>query len=160
MGKLQIGYILFLECPNEVVMHVKSLGEIRFRKNMYVYVGSANLRNPIARVLRHFSKCKKKHWHIDYLTEKCDPFLALLCFGCSEDHLYEMLESFNNVKPAVLGFGSTDKAPHKTHLFEVMHRGNQVIKFLFNTLVKTCDCVDVISVSREYCFSQALLIRP
>lgn len=44
----------------------KVLGEIKFKKGCYLYVGSA-MNSLEKRVQRHLSNDKKKHWHIDYL---------------------------------------------------------------------------------------------
>ncbi len=154
------GYVLLIHCPNNVIMQVGSLGKIGLRRGTYLYVGSANIRNPVTRVLRHFNRGKKIHWHIDYLTEKCIPLLALLCFGQGEDYLYDALVSLDKVKPAILGFGSTDRVLHKTHLFKLLTEGLVAIISLIGTLVKTCNCVEVISVSDRYCFSQVLQGQP
>ncbi len=154
------GYMLLIHCPNSVIMQAGGLGEVSLRRGRYLYVGSANIRNPVTRVLRHFSKTKKIHWHIDYLTEKCIPLLALLCFGQGEDHLYNILVSLDKVKPAILGFGSTDKVIHKTHLFKLLAEGLVTIISMINMLVKTCECVEVISISDRYCFSQVLRGQP
>ena len=43
----------------------KKLGVINFKKGCYVYVGSA-MNSLEARVKRHLSDNKKKHWHVDY----------------------------------------------------------------------------------------------
>lgn len=154
------GYVLLIRCPDNIIMQVGSLGEISLRGGTYLYVGSANIRNPVTRVLRHFSKGKKIHWHIDYLTEKCIPLLALLCFGQGEDYLYDVLVSLNRVEPAVLGFGSTDRVLHKTHLFKLLTEGLMTTVSLIDALVKTCNCVEVISVSDRYCFSRVLRGQP
>jgi len=150
------GYVLLIHCPNNIVMQVGGLGEISLCRGMYLYVGSANIRNPITRVLRHFSKGKKMHWHVDYLTEKCTPLLASLCFGRGEDYLYDLLVSLDEVKPAVLGFGSSDKVLHKTHLFKLLTEGSTAIIPLIDALVKTCSRVEVISISGRFCFSRVL----
>jgi len=150
------GYVLLIHCPNNIVMRVGSLGETSLCRGMYLYVGSANIRNPITRVIRHFSKGKKMHWHVDYLTEKCVPFLASLCFGRGEDYLYDLLVSLDEVKPAVLGFGSSDKVLHKTHLFKLLTEDSTAIIPLIDALVKTCNRVEVISVSDRFCFSRVL----
>ena len=154
------GYVLLIYCPDNITTQVGSLGRVRLRRGTYLYVGSANMRNPITRVLRHFSKSKKMHWHIDYLTEKCIPLLALLCFGQGEDYLYDVLVSLDKVKSAILGFGSTDKVIHKTHLFKLLAEDLAAIFSLINALVKTCDCVEVIGISDRYCFSQVLRGQP
>jgi len=151
------GYILLIVCPEDIELQLGSLGEIKLQKGAYLYVGSANLKKPITRVLRHFNRNKKIHWHIDHLTKKCDSLLALLCFGIDENTLYEILKSFNKVVPAVPKFGSTDKILHKTHLFKLLVRELTAVSSLTEMLVKICSYVEIISISDKYCFSQALL---
>jgi len=62
-------YILVLRLTRNSSIKIGRLGKLRFCKGYYCYVGSAlgkavNLEN---RIMRHFSKKKKKRWHIDYL---------------------------------------------------------------------------------------------
>jgi Uri superfamily endonuclease len=63
-------YILLLELPNDEEIIIGKLGEIKFRKGFYAYVGSA-LNGLEKRIERHLRKRKKKmHWHIDYFLKK------------------------------------------------------------------------------------------
>ncbi len=59
-------YCLIIDVKKNIELKIGSLGRIEFKKGDYIYVGSAQ-NNIEKRVERHFSKNKKKHWHIDYL---------------------------------------------------------------------------------------------
>jgi Uri superfamily endonuclease len=63
-------YILVINVKKDLKkLKIGKLGNLKFKKGFYCYVGSAigrsvNLEN---RLKRHLSKNKKKRWHIDYL---------------------------------------------------------------------------------------------
>lgn len=59
-------YQLLIEVAAPVRVAVGRLGEFDFPAGLYCYTGSAR-RNIEARIRRHLSTEKKKHWHIDYL---------------------------------------------------------------------------------------------
>lgn len=59
-------YCLIINVKKDTKIKIgKKLGVINFKKGYYVYVGSA-MNSLEARVKRHLSDNKKKHWHIDY----------------------------------------------------------------------------------------------
>jgi sugar fermentation stimulation protein A len=60
-------YLLLLENPEDRTLTVGKLGNIRFQKGWYVYVGSA-LHALDSRINRHQKKRKKIFWHIDYIA--------------------------------------------------------------------------------------------
>ena len=64
-------YLLLMELKNDKKISVGKLGEIKFNKGIYVYVGSA-LNGLDQRIQRHLRKNKKIHWHIDYLLKYTD----------------------------------------------------------------------------------------
>ena len=59
-------YILILRLREESTIPVGGLGEIRFRKGYYLYVGSAR-RNLSSRIERHRRLRKRLFWHVDFL---------------------------------------------------------------------------------------------
>jgi len=61
-------YVLVLSLSRNVVVKIGALGNIRFSKGLYAYVGSAQ-KNLEKRLMRHLSKVKRNFWHIDYLLE-------------------------------------------------------------------------------------------
>jgi sugar fermentation stimulation protein A len=59
-------YILILRLREESTIAIGGLGEIRFRKGYYLYVGSAR-RNLSPCVERHRRMRKRLFWHVDFL---------------------------------------------------------------------------------------------
>jgi Uri superfamily endonuclease len=59
-------YVLEIRLDKDIRVNVGALGEVYFKKGMYVYVGSAQ-NNLEKRVQRHLRKEKTLFWHIDYL---------------------------------------------------------------------------------------------
>ncbi len=58
--------MLLIDVKKDISVKVGALGELTFKKGLYVYVGSAQ--NSLEkRVSRHMSKHKKLRWHVDYL---------------------------------------------------------------------------------------------
>ncbi len=68
-------YMLNIEIEREINITVGSLGNLKFKKGFYVYVGSA-ITNLEKRVRRHKRKEKKLRWHIDYLTVRANKITA------------------------------------------------------------------------------------
>lgn len=115
----------------------------------YVYLGSANIKQPYLRVLRHFMKSGKKlKWHIDYLTVACEPVSALLCSGVSENTLYEILKRLDYLVPSVKGFGCSDYGKvHETHLFKFgtgVGSPYEILSYFTSVLKKHCNEVELI----------------
>jgi Uri superfamily endonuclease len=108
--------------PKDITINVGSLGTISLPKGVYAYIGSASLpKNPIRRIIRHFMEEKKIRWHIDYLTSNPDMKVrdAYICWGLSEDQLYNAMLEISGITPAVRKFGCSDRRKHITHLFRI-----------------------------------------
>ncbi|MCD6590442.1 MAG: GIY-YIG nuclease family protein, partial [Candidatus Aenigmarchaeota archaeon] len=71
-----VSYILILKLDENKEIKIGSLGNIKFKKGYYMYVGSA--KNSIKRIERHFKVEKKLRWHIDYLSVNSKVLDALL----------------------------------------------------------------------------------
>jgi Uri superfamily endonuclease len=61
-----VSYQLSIDVPLDVRVVVGALGACDFPRGRYVYTGSAK-RALEARIRRHLSARKRKHWHIDHL---------------------------------------------------------------------------------------------
>ena len=130
--KIRASYFLLMECAKSFILQIPSLGRPRITKGVYLYIGSAAIKEPTRRVFRHFALKKKMKWHIDYLTVRCRPRIAAVLYDVSEDELYEAILKFSfpsyrklvRLKIAVKSFGSTDKPYHKSHLFKVINHVN------------------------------------
>lgn len=120
------------DCPSEkgvYLLVVKidgkiDLGRWSLSEGYYVYVGSAGGPGGLAsRLVRHFRRVKRVHWHIDRLTSRGDVTVlgafysvgiwgreAEACLsGCLEDEGFIVIN----------GFGSSDDKSSKGHLFKV-----------------------------------------
>jgi len=118
-------YLLFIKLDRDISISVGSLGEILFKKGVYVYVGSGG-RNIYKRVERHFKREKKLRWHIDYLTARYQPYKAWIIHG--EDLDEERLASILIERyPYIKGFGATDSR-HPSHLFYLKRREEDKLK--------------------------------
>ena len=105
-------YMLLFEVKTEIKLNVGRLGSVTLWPATYIYVGSGG-KNIFKRVERHFRQNKKEFWHIDYLTSKIKPSLALLL---SMDER-EVAKVFSHKFPYISGFGSTDDPEAPSHLF-------------------------------------------
>ncbi len=149
MSEMFASYILFIRVRSDSKLRVGSLGNVLLKSGAYAYIGSAKLRRPYLRVLRHFKRIKKIRWHIDYLTthENVVPELAIVCInGLSEDGIYSevtegKLSSF--FTPVINGFGCSD-TKHKTHLFSCSEL-SKFVKEVINYLSSTCEYVEIIN---------------
>jgi len=64
-------YQLLIKLEHDRRIKIGALGLILFKAGYYIYTGRAK-RGLESRVRRHLGKDKKKHWHIDFLLEKCE----------------------------------------------------------------------------------------
>ncbi len=75
-------YVLILRLDREKAIRIGKLGEFRFKKGFYAYVGSARGRGGFKRVTRHFDvaggKNSTRKWHIDYLLPYSGIAVAVL----------------------------------------------------------------------------------
>jgi sugar fermentation stimulation protein A len=108
-------YLLVLKSERLKLIEVGRLGKFMFQKGYYIYVGSA-MSNLRARIKRHRQKRKKIHWHIDYLTQFTDEFLAIP-IRSSQRQECEIAQALSSImKGGPPGFGSSD-CKCLTHLF-------------------------------------------
>jgi sugar fermentation stimulation protein A len=97
-----------MSLDEDIVLEIGALGTKKMQAGLYVYVGSAQS-GLEQRVGRHFSKVKKRHWHIDYLLEMCSPISAFMIEGpdieCEINAIIDVLPG--SIVPCK-GFGSSD----------------------------------------------------
>jgi Uri superfamily endonuclease len=111
-------YLLTIEVKKNIRQRTGKLGEIKFDKGNYIYVGSAQ--NGIKkRIERHLKKRKKKFWHIDYLLTNRDVAINnIYCKeGTKEEECKTAKELLKHGKP-VAKFGCSD-CGCKSHLFKI-----------------------------------------
>jgi len=112
-------YVLVLRLSADVRLRVGSLGEVRLRRGLYAYVGSATGPGGLERrVRRHISKAKRLRWHIDYLTSRPEcavEGVVLVSSEAQEADIVWALERAGASHP-VEGFGSSDDPRSRSHL--------------------------------------------
>lgn len=108
-------YLLILHLKRDRRLLVGKLGEVKFRKGYYIYVGSAKA-NLTKRIERHRRLLKKYHWHIDFLRGSAD-FHAALPIRASEDLECGIAAALRKITDwEVNGFGASD-CYCQSHLF-------------------------------------------
>ncbi len=108
-------YLIILHLKRDRCLLVGKLGEVKFKKGYYVYVGSAKA-DLAKRIERHRRLLKNYHWHIDFLRGAAD-FHAALPVRASEDLECGMAADLRKITEwEVKGFGSSD-CDCNSHLF-------------------------------------------
>ena len=104
-------YIIVLEITTSQRIEIGKIGNFRFEKGFYIYIGSAHGPGGVkSRIKRHLKKDKVNHWHIDYLR-KASAVVAIL-FNYSkkkkECAWASRLRSSSRLSTPITGFGSSD----------------------------------------------------
>lgn len=108
-------YMIVLQMEEDSTITVGSLGDIRFPKGYYVYVGSAR-KNLDQRIAHHKALRKRRHWHMDYLRNACR-FTGAIPIRTKEDLEHKLAETLSCIADwTIPGFGCTD-CSCKSHLF-------------------------------------------
>lgn len=108
-------YMIVLQMEEDSTITVGSLGDIRFPKGYYVYVGSAR-KNLDQRIAHHKALRKRRHWHMDYLRNACR-FTGAIPIRTKEDLEHKLAETLSGITDwTIPGFGCTD-CSCKSHLF-------------------------------------------
>ena len=112
-------YVLLLACSINASVAIGKSKTINLKPGYYTYCGSAFGPGGISsRVKRHLKLNKKKHWHIDYLRDKCTIKEVWVCYR-TENLEHQWAEDFSNQKKSIIPlkkFGSTD-CKCQTHFF-------------------------------------------
>ena len=111
-------YVLIIQVNEDVRLDVGALGDKKFARGLYAYVGSAQT-NLVQRIKRHLIKKKKNFWHIDYLLSY--PTVKIIKVFYKEATKTEECKTANNIgersKP-IADFGCSD-CNCKSHLFHI-----------------------------------------
>jgi len=115
-------YLIILNLKRDRRLFIGKLGQVKFRKGYYIYVGSAKA-HLTQRIERHRRLLKKYHWHIDYLRRAAD-FHVALPIRASENLECDLADALEKITDwEVNKFGSSD-CGCKSHLFGM--RGNPI----------------------------------
>lgn len=108
-------YAILISVRRRIWIRVGCLGRFMFNPGVYVYVGSGSggaSTSIEGRLTRHFSKTKRRHWHIDYLlsSSQVEPIGALFSEteGSYECSLANVLSENVGAQTPFEGFGSSD----------------------------------------------------
>ncbi|MEL7562170.1 DUF123 domain-containing protein [Dehalogenimonas sp. 4OHTPN] len=105
-------YIILLELPQSAAVRARRRA-FALEPGFYAYVGSA-MNSLEARIARHLSPDKKRHWHIDYLLEHA---IVRYVLSAESDADLECLLAGGLADAAVIsGFGCSD-CRCRSHLF-------------------------------------------
>ena len=142
-------YALVMYCRVKKKVEVGKLGRISLIPGYYIYVGSAfgpgGLR---ARVHRHITETKKKHWHLDYIKLFTHPLEIWYSYEpvIREHQWAGIIKMSKNFRMLVKGFGSSD-CSCAAHLFFMAARpqAGMFIKKIQED-VKECDQIHVLKL--------------
>jgi len=104
-------YVLLIEVTNPLELTVGKLGLVRLPPGHYAYFGSAHGPGGLhGRLARHVRRDRRRHWHIDYLTEIAP---VSYVYYQARVELLECLWSqrllgLSGATTPALGFGSSD----------------------------------------------------
>ncbi len=116
-------YAVVLRADAVQAISVGSLGEFRLNPGYFIYVGSAFGPGGVqARVNRHHRRRKRRHWHIDYLTEHLTAVGVWYTHDSHRrEHAWAGVMTKIAIEPAIEGFGCSDCGCY-THLFYTASR--------------------------------------
>ncbi len=107
-------YVLVINLHTSHSIHLKSLGELKFDRGAWIYIGSAmgkgstNLEN---RLRRHFRSQKTIHWHIDHLLNSDSKIQCAIWAESSqpiECTIAKSIENIKGIQKGPRGFGASD----------------------------------------------------
>lgn len=121
-------YIIVFFLKKNLKLHIGSLGEVRFKKGYYLYVGSAKT-NLTKRIRRHQRKRKNLFWHIDYLRDRAN-FCMALPIRASEYLECSIARTLRDItERSISGFGASD-CSCKSHLFGMSYDPLKSLAFI------------------------------
>lgn len=102
-------YCLIIHVKKDCRIRIGARGMVDFDEGYYVYVGSA-LNSLKSRIIRHISKDKKKHWHMDYLSlNKNTEIIQVIYTHCDKKIECDISHKINgNTNKYIEDFGCSD----------------------------------------------------
>ena len=117
LGAERGAYLLLISLPRPVRLSFQSIKPRVLLSGEYIYAGSAWGPGGIrARVKRHMKRGKRRHWHVDDLTEAANAILPFAVPGGYECDLVRSLLAQDQFSVSVRGFGSSDCNRCDSHL--------------------------------------------
>ncbi|AEA33874.1 GIY-YIG nuclease family protein [Hippea maritima] len=116
---LKATYVLIIYLSKDSELTVGALGEVKFKKGYYAYVGSA-LGGLKKRLKRHLSSNKQIRWHIDYFLS-VTAIIGFVAWLSPKRLEYPIAKNLSKRLKPIQGFGSSDSRC-KSHLFFSMDK--------------------------------------
>ncbi len=106
-------YVIFIDVSKEILLKIGSLGEMKFSKGYYIYIGSAfGPGGLVKRVERHLRNEKKLFWHIDYLLNSSSAKIIAVAWIADRQKLEciisQEIDKSSPLVKSLLHFGSSD----------------------------------------------------
>lgn len=142
-------YLCIIELARDIQVSVCGK-TIKINPGTYIYVGSS--RRPglaLARILRHLSRVKRIHWHIDYITtNEYSNIIGFILVRSSVEDCEKQLTDLllKNQFPFIKGFGASDKHVEPSHLFKCSLVEDECIEHLYDLLEKVEGIEEVVYV--------------
>ena len=112
-------YLILIQLTDSVPLAIPTLPINALPAGHYVYAGSARGPGGLrARIGRHLRRGKRRHWHVDHLTETAVSLLAFPVPDGDECMLVRTLLESDYYHPPAPGFGSSDCRLCVSHLLE------------------------------------------
>ncbi len=138
-------YTLIMQLNQAIEIDVGKLGIYKFPKGNYTYTGSALGKGAVGlrgRLLRHISKIKTLHWHIDYFLNAKESQISHIIL-CESNKKYEcmIIKELLSLggKTIVRGFGASDcKSGCKSHLLffeDNERRVRRIVKKAYEAII-------------------------
>lgn len=130
-------YCLIIHVCDSKSIKVGKLGNIKFNKGYYVYVGSA-MNGLESRLKRHLSDSKKLHWHVDYLLKKSE--IADIIYNEKRKVECEISSYISTQALGIENFGCSD-CDCDSHLYHFKSRGEAIkcIEDAYNSIDMACE---------------------
>lgn len=116
-----------------LIIHVKrkskirvgaKLGDVEFKKGIYVYVGSA-MNSLESRLNRHLSDSKKLHWHVDYLLKDDNSKIIDIIYNTDKKVECDISQYIETKTIGIENFGCSD-CNCKSHLYYFKNRSEAI----------------------------------
>lgn len=104
-------YVMILRLQEEKKIEVGDLGNFRFTKGYYAYVGSAFGKGGLRqRISHHVNRADNPHWHIDYLRAYAEPVEVWVTKSVHKmEHVWaNIMRNMPGGNFFLTGFGSSD----------------------------------------------------
>ena len=130
-----------------LIIHVKrkskirvgeKLGDVEFKKGIYVYVGSA-MNSLESRLNRHLSDSKKLHWHVDYLLKDDNSKIIDIIYNIDKKVECDISQYIETKAIGIENFGCSD-CNCQSHLYYFKNRSEAIeqVQNAYDSIATEC----------------------